>query len=282
MCVCVCVSPCRWVLGNMKFMGVHVWFRVHVLIQFAGVAIATAGFAYAFVNLDDPGRNGSAVGETHKILGIIVYALTCVQVRLTAQHTITLFSFSVSSLDSNSNTNSNSPLSLQQLGWKAQRAEQEGALGFEEEPDLVCVCVCVCVCVQMLAGFLRPPLDSKFRPAFTHGHRWAGRITIFASWAVIYLGIYLYHTGVFQASLLQWVIPVAVSMGVMLLLDLGLTIAALAIGNLPGHEAHPAKDEGFADLGDVQMTQENGHGRSSKSGALPANPNPRDSRQYLP
>ena len=60
---------------------------------------------------------------------------------------------------------------------------------------------------------------------------------------VIYLGISLFHTGIYQASLVQWITPVAVVTGVIVLLDVILTLWAVTHGEFRSQDAqvHSAK-----------------------------------------
>lgn len=150
----------RWVLGDIKLFGLHVWFQLHVALQCLGFALMTAGFAVAWFYLgDNLGRSLTDVygpiGNAHMVLGTIVFAMAC---------------------------------------------------------------------VQLLSGFARPAVDSPNRPYFTHGHRWWGRVTTVAAWTTCYLGISMFHNGIYAASLTDWIVPVAVSMGFIVLLDVIFTL----------------------------------------------------------
>ncbi len=109
---------------------------------------------------------------------------------------------------------------------------------------------------QLLAGFFRPALDSLARNYFNLGHRWLGRITIVMAWVVIYLGISLYHTGIFKTSLIPWITPVAMSMGVIVLLDIILTVVGHSKTTPPGAPS-PESSVEFNDA-TRELTQQSG------------------------
>ena len=69
----------RWLLGELKVMDVHVWFRVHQGLQFGGVVIFIVGFAWGFQKFPSTPMGGD-VGQAHKVLGIILMAMACTQV----------------------------------------------------------------------------------------------------------------------------------------------------------------------------------------------------------
>ncbi len=72
-------TPRRWLLGESKLCGAHVWFRLHVALQSLGFALMTAGFAIAWYFLEDPESYAGQTGEAHLVLGTIVFAFACVQ-----------------------------------------------------------------------------------------------------------------------------------------------------------------------------------------------------------
>ena len=80
--------------------------------------------------------------------------------------------------------------------------------------------------LQVVFGFVRPhPGPGPLRSLWTIFHHWLGRLAIACSWVVVLLGIYIGHS--FTAYLLdyrQWLIPMAVIMGIWVLLDIVLSI----------------------------------------------------------
>lgn len=76
--------------------------------------------------------------------------------------------------------------------------------------------------MQMVLAFARPEPRSAFRKVWNLGHIYAGRLCVLAAWADIYIGIVLYHDTK-KASLVAWTVPLAVAMGLLLLLDAMLT-----------------------------------------------------------
>lgn len=80
--------------------------------------------------------------------------------------------------------------------------------------------------LQMVMGFIRPDPSSSKRKYWNWLHWNWGRLTILAAWTSTYLGIYVYHNGIFKASYKEWLVPVTVVMGVMLLADIVLRLLA--------------------------------------------------------
>lgn len=70
----------------------------------------------------------------------------------------------------------------------------------------------------------RPRPDSPHRTQYALLVAWLGRVILVTAWVSVYLGIALYHKGVYQADLKAWIIPVTTVLGVILIFDLSLTI----------------------------------------------------------
>lgn len=80
--------------------------------------------------------------------------------------------------------------------------------------------------VQVLGAIFRPPPDGKLRWAFEKIHTWWGRFTVLSAWVNIYLGIWLYHKGVYAAELRIWLVPVSTVLVSIIILDLLLSITS--------------------------------------------------------
>ena len=156
----------RWVMGETRLFGLHLWFRLHMALQLSGMVCFIVGFAYAWLYLPGPGNGnptGGNVGLAHMYLGTIVMGLACLQV---------------------------------------------------------------------IIGFIRPKPDARVRPHWNMLHHWLGRLTMASAWATLYMGIWMAHTSLtYKANLVVWLVPVAAAMGLILLVDICLTITNLAFDN---------------------------------------------------
>ncbi|KXZ51834.1 hypothetical protein GPECTOR_11g273 [Gonium pectorale] len=79
----------------------------------------------------------------------------------------------------------------------------------------------------VLAHGARPDPSSPKRRVWNLLHHWLGRSVILLAWANVYIGIYAYHSSQWQASYREWVTPIAVVMGVLVLLDVALRVVAV-------------------------------------------------------
>ena len=73
----------RWVMGETRLFGLHLWFRLHMALQLSGMVCFIVGFAYAWTYLPVPGNGnltGGNVGLAHMYLGTIVMGLACLQI----------------------------------------------------------------------------------------------------------------------------------------------------------------------------------------------------------
>ena len=78
---------------------------------------------------------------------------------------------------------------------------------------------------QVILGFVRPNPKADQRPMWNLVHHNLGRVTLCAAWTTIYLGIYLAHTSPsYLFSYSQWLAPVVVVMGFMVILDITLSL----------------------------------------------------------
>ena len=69
-------------MGEAKLFGVHLWFRLHVLLQLTGTGLFIAGFVYDHALKEFPSTLiGGDVGIAHQNLGIAVLAMAAAQVR---------------------------------------------------------------------------------------------------------------------------------------------------------------------------------------------------------
>jgi len=74
---------------------------------------------------------------------------------------------------------------------------------------------------QVVAAFIRPAPDAPNRKYWNLLHHNLGRLTMLVAWTTIYLGIYIFHKAPsLNADLESWVVPVAVVMGTLVVLDL--------------------------------------------------------------
>ncbi|EFJ42468.1 hypothetical protein VOLCADRAFT_121535 [Volvox carteri f. nagariensis] len=69
----------RWLLGNTKVFGKHLWFWLHLVCQWTGVALFIAGFVVAFVKFEEVEGD---LTEAHEKIGIAVMAAAGAQVVL--------------------------------------------------------------------------------------------------------------------------------------------------------------------------------------------------------
>ncbi|KXZ51832.1 hypothetical protein GPECTOR_11g271 [Gonium pectorale] len=108
----------------------------------------------------------------------------------------------------------------------------------------------------VLAHGARPDPSSPKRRVWNLLHHWLGRSVILLAWANVYIGIYAYHSSQWQASYREWVTPIAVVMGTLVLADLALRLAA------PGGKDAAAPARGDAYHVDAQGYEQHdgGHG----------------------
>ncbi|GLC72742.1 Histone transcription regulator 3 [Pleodorina starrii] len=69
----------RWLLGDAKVAGKHLWFWMHLACQWSGMALFIAGFVVAFVKF---GKMGEGLPESHEKIGIAIMAAAGAQVVL--------------------------------------------------------------------------------------------------------------------------------------------------------------------------------------------------------
>ncbi|GIL79077.1 hypothetical protein Vretimale_27 [Volvox reticuliferus] len=167
----------RWLLGDTKVAGKHLWFWLHLGCQWIGMALFIAGFVVAFVQFDFSGSPD--VAEAHEKIGIAVMAAA-------------------------------------------------GA--------------------QVVLGFVRPSPEHARRGLWNLVHHNLGRLTILLAWANVYIGIYLAHTS-WGASYTEWVTPIAIVMGLLVLLDVALRIAGCGKKDVAAparSDAYKASDDNLA------------------------------------
>ena len=73
----------RWVFGETRVFGLHLWFRLHVALQLSGMVCFIVGFVYAWKYLPGVGNGdptGAKVGLAHMYLGTIIMGLAGLQV----------------------------------------------------------------------------------------------------------------------------------------------------------------------------------------------------------
>ncbi|GLC60034.1 Histone transcription regulator 3 [Pleodorina starrii] len=69
----------RWLLGDAKVAGKHLWFWMHLACQWSGMALFIAGFVVAFVKF---GEMGEGLPVSHEKIGIAIMAAAGAQVVL--------------------------------------------------------------------------------------------------------------------------------------------------------------------------------------------------------
>ncbi|GAX80927.1 hypothetical protein CEUSTIGMA_g8362.t1 [Chlamydomonas eustigma] len=75
----------KWMFGDTKVYGIHVWFCLHQMTQLSGLVLFVVGFAYAWTYLPGVGNGdpiGGMVGKVHQVLGTTIMGLCGVQVIL--------------------------------------------------------------------------------------------------------------------------------------------------------------------------------------------------------
>lgn len=77
----VLIARHRWVFGETKLFGLHMWFRLHIFFQCFGLALVLAGFISAWACFDSGVTPGGKVGTAHVALGYAVLGLATLQVR---------------------------------------------------------------------------------------------------------------------------------------------------------------------------------------------------------
>jgi len=86
-------------------------------------------------------------------------------------------------------------------------------------------------CLQIVVAFVRPaPDNAKLRPAWNMVHHNLGRVAILASWATVYMGVYIGHgSPTYQLSYAAWITPIAIVMGLLVIADVVLTVMREAV-----------------------------------------------------
>lgn len=69
----------KWLLGDAKLCGLHLWYRLHMALQLTTLLCTAAGGVLAFVSFSWQGTPGGAVGAAHKYGGIVVLVLSVAQ-----------------------------------------------------------------------------------------------------------------------------------------------------------------------------------------------------------
>jgi len=93
---------------------------------------------------------------------------------------------------------------------------------------------------QVIAAFIRPAPDAPQRKYWNMMHHYLGRLTIVVAWTAVYLGIYIFHEAPnYQASYTQWLVPVAVVMGTLVIVDIVLTLLRSLRGSEEKYVATP-------------------------------------------
>ena len=78
---------------------------------------------------------------------------------------------------------------------------------------------------QVILGFIRPTPTASIRTYWNLAHHNLGRVTVLSAWTTVYLGIYIAHgSPTYELEYNQWLVPVAVVMGCMVLADIVLSI----------------------------------------------------------
>ena len=90
----------------------------------------------------------------------------------------------------------------------------------------------------MVAAYIRPKPNASLRPTWNFMHHNLGRLTILCAWATIYTGIYIAHAApIYKADLVSWLVPSAVVMGLMVVVDFVLTLFKAAAERRQGKGA---------------------------------------------
>jgi hypothetical protein len=141
----------KWIFYDKTFLGLHVWFHLHRIIQMTGIGLFVASFVIAFVQMGIPDKG---IGFAHYILGICIMAM---------------------------------------------------------------------VVGQLMTTFIRPLPSSTHRYVWNFVHRTWGQLTLFTSWANIFIGIYIFHIQEGEPYL-RWLIPMCAVMMLISTTDLVLFI----------------------------------------------------------
>jgi hypothetical protein len=70
-------------MNGLMWRGVGAWFHLHRALQFTGSAALLAGFVIALMRFRTA---DTLMGNSHRIMGILVFALTCLQARARARN----------------------------------------------------------------------------------------------------------------------------------------------------------------------------------------------------
>ena len=79
----LCPRIYRWVMGETRIFGAHLWFGLHVVFQLSGMVCFIVGFVYAWLYLPGSGNGpptGGKVGQAHMIIGSAIAGLAGLQV----------------------------------------------------------------------------------------------------------------------------------------------------------------------------------------------------------
>ncbi|GIL79060.1 hypothetical protein Vretimale_45 [Volvox reticuliferus] len=93
-------------------------------------------------------------------------------------------------------------------------SEAHGAIG---------IAIMAAAGAQVVFAYIRPDPNSEKRGLWNLVHHNLGRLTILLAWANVYIGIYLAHTS-WGASYTEWVTPIAIVMGLLLITTLVLRL----------------------------------------------------------
>ncbi len=70
----------KWMLGETKLFGQHLWFQLHLALQLSGIAVFVVGFVWPHAYLPAGPTTGGQCGQAHSLLGHIVIGLATAQV----------------------------------------------------------------------------------------------------------------------------------------------------------------------------------------------------------
>ncbi|GFR42660.1 hypothetical protein Agub_g3597 [Astrephomene gubernaculifera] len=88
------------------------------------------------------------------------------------------------------------------------------------------IAVMAAAVAQMILGHVRPDPKHPRRGLWNLLHHNLGRLSVLVASANIYIGIYIYHVSQWQASYKHWILPIAIVMGALLMLDIVLRFMA--------------------------------------------------------
>ncbi|GLI65943.1 hypothetical protein VaNZ11_009624 [Volvox africanus] len=122
--------------------------------------------------------------------------------------------------------------------------EVEGDMS--EAHEKIGIAVMAAAAAQVVVAYIRPDPGAKRRGLWNLVHHNLGRITILLAWANVYIGIYLAHTG-WGASYTEWVTPIAIVMGLLVLLDIALRITGCGKEDVAAPARNDAYKESYDD-----------------------------------